>query len=152
MRLITPILVVALSAGCATNVIKPGEKPVAPAGEGLGALSVQTETYTHAVTFATLDLVDTIVVPHSSIGTSVHLFHARPGRYCLYQVHTANILYTFPLPPAQPEFQCLDVVAGGSKYFGRFVITEEREFVRQSAASGDIAQLEARFGPLKLAR
>lgn len=111
-------------------------------------MSIDTELYAKAVVFRSNSLKE-IVLPHSLIGTTTHLFHAPPGEYCLAVVRFASLQYNFR---ERRSPSCFTLRAGRNRYLGRFLISRDHRFRRGQTYASDLLELRERYGRFELER
>ena len=153
MRTLLLSVLVPVLAGCASKVFRPGDKPFAPAGESVGAISVASSARVQSVRLETVAGTDSLSLEIARDGAQAFLIHAAPARYCLRSLESSSGGFSFPWPP-DANTQCVDLVVGDPQYLGRLSITRAEDgtwaVTRENAYNADKAELETRFGPMTL--
>jgi hypothetical protein len=115
IRLAALAFVAALSSGCITKGIAPDELPVLAADEGLVGVQMDSLDKISQIQFTPSGAGKTLYISGIDPGMTTHVFKAKAGEYCVYQIHFGDWRITW-----DERNLCFEVVPGKLVFGGVF--------------------------------
>lgn len=122
-----------LGTGCVTKGLAPDELPVLAADEGLIGVQIDSLDKISQIQFTPTAEGTTLYISGVNPGISTHVFKAKVGEYCVYQIHFGEWRITW-----DERNLCFTVTPGELSYGGRFAPRVVRGRTTMQQIAGDV--------------